>query len=146
MLLPYNYKMNQMVKKIEEDRKLRWIRSLYPFWCVTMLSAAYLAHIVFKIPIWIHIILIPLILGLTASRLFDNLSKIIMILVVILFSSFIVNIISLLTPVIFNVFPDQMLADWFTYLVFYRTFGRTLLIILDTLISALLGIFIWGRW
>ena len=123
-----------------------WLRSLFLLFGALALNSAYLAHIVLGFPRILPSVITPLLLGLAVSWVFVGPRKIVLAVLGLLLGSSLLNVVTLLSPVLLGLFPDPLLADWFTYLVFYRVFGNLLLTALHLFASSLTGLLLLGRW
>jgi hypothetical protein len=121
-------------------------RSFFILFGAFALNSAYLAHLVLGFPRLLPLVITPILLGLAVSWMFVGPREIMMVDLNLLLGSSLLNVLTLLSPVLLGLFPDPLLADWFTYLVFYRVFGNLLLTALHLFVSSLAGLLLWGRW
>ncbi len=124
----------------------RWFVLVFAFFSSVALNSALLANIVLGVSRFIPLVILPIILGLMVSKMFESPKMIVLTILVSLIISSILMSATLLTPVLFGIIEGRSLAEWFTFLSLYRVFGNILFIAFHMIASGLAGIFFWGRW
>lgn len=124
----------------------RWLAVVFVLCGAVALNSSYMAHMVLRLSRYVPVVIVPLALGLMVSRVFEGPRMIVFTVLAMLLVASVLTSITVLTPVIFGVFQERSYANWFTFLILYRVFGNILFTAFHMIVSALAGIFIWGRW